>query len=111
MKNVTKTLILAILCAIPAWATPIAADTASPASDIPALPEGEKRLRQGIIIIGKLTQSMAEINNKETADAAVPQIMRLCEELRQWTQAFNNLPPLSETETIVYEDRYLPDPA
>lgn len=108
MKNVTKTLILAILCAIPAWATPIAADTASPASDIPALPEGEKRLRQGIIIIGKLTQSMAEINNKETADAAVPQIMRMCEELRQWTQAFNNLPPLSETETIVYEDRYLP---
>ena len=108
MKNVTKTLILAILCAIPVWATPIEADTASPASDIPALPEGEKRLRQGIIIIGKLTQSMAEINNKETADAAVPQIMRLCEELRQWTQAFNNLPPLSETEAIVYEDRYLP---
>ncbi len=108
MKNVTKTLILAILCAIPACATPITADSATPPNDIPELPEGEKRLRQGIIIIGKLTQSMAEINNKETADAAVPQIMRLCEELRQWTQAFNNLPPLSEMETIVYEDRYLP---
>lgn len=108
MKHITKTLILAILCAIPAWATPVAEDAASPASDIPALPEGEKRLRQGIVIIGKLTQSMADINNKETADAAVPQIMRLSEELRQWTQAFNNLPPLSETETIAYEDRYLP---
>lgn len=108
MKHITKTLILAILCAIPAWATPVTEDAASPASDIPALPEGEKRLRQGIVIIGKLTQSMADINNKETADAAVPQIMRLSEELRQWTQAFNNLPPLSETETIAYEDRYLP---
>ncbi len=108
MKHITTTLILAVLCTAPAWATPVTADPASPTSDIPALPEGEKRLRQGIVIIGKLTQSMADIHNKETADAAVPQIMRLSEELRQWTQSFNNLPPLSETETLVYEDRYLP---
>lgn len=108
MKHITQFCILAITGILPVWANTVAEENQPASSEAPALPEGEKRLRQGIIIIGKLTQSMAGINNKETADAAVPQIMRLCEELRQWTQAFNNLPPLSETETIVYEDRYLP---
>ena len=99
---------LAVLFVAPVWADPVTEGGTTPAAETTALPEGEKRLRQGIIIIGKLTQCMAEISNKETADAAVPQVMRLSEELRQWTQCFNNLPPLSEMETIVYEDRYLP---
>lgn len=108
MKHITQIFILTVIGILPAWADAVTEGDQPTASEAPTLPDGEKRLRQGIIIIGKLTQSMAEINNKETADAAVPQIMRLCEELRQWTQSFNNLPPLSETETIVYEDRYLP---
>lgn len=108
MKHITQFCILAVTGILPVWANAVTDENQPPASEAPALPEGEKRLRQGIIIIGKLTQSMAGIYNKETADAAVPQMMRLCEELRQWTQAFNNLPPLSEAETIVYEDRYLP---
>ena len=28
--------------------------------------------------------------------------------MQQWSQAFNNLPPLSEPEVLLYEDRYLP---
>ncbi len=72
------------------------------------LPEGEKRLRRGIILLSELYQCMAQVNNKATAEAAVPKIMQLNEELQKWTQAFNNLPPLTEPEVLLYEDRYLP---
>ena len=79
--------------------------TAAPA---PALPEGEQRLRNGIVLLGTLCQYMAAVQNHETAEAAVPQMMRLRDELQQWTRSFNNLPPLSEPEVLVYEERYLP---
>ena len=62
----------------------------------------------GIVLLGMLYQSMAEINNKSAAEAAVPKIMQISEELQQWTRAFNNLPPLSEPEIQAYEDRYMP---
>ena len=51
---------------------------------------------------------MATVQNHETAEAAVPQIMRLRDELQQWTRSFNNLPPLTEIEVQAYEERYLP---
>lgn len=72
------------------------------------LPEGERRLRRGLILLGSLCQCMAGVRDYNSAEAAVPQIMRLCEELQQWSQSFSNLPPLSEVEVQVYEDRYLP---
>lgn len=72
------------------------------------LPEGERRLRRGIILLGSLCQCMAGVRDYNSAEAAVPQVMRLCEELQQWSQSFSNLPPLSEVEVQVYEDRYLP---
>ena len=82
--------------------------TAEPTKDELQLPEGEKRLRHGILLLGQLYQCMAEVNNKSAAEAAVPKIMQISEELRQWTQAFNTLPPLSEPEVLIYEERYLP---
>ena len=78
------------------------------AAPAPALPEGEQRLRNGIVLLGTLCQYMATVQNHETAEAAVPQIMRLRDELQQWTRSFNNLPPLTEIEVQAYEERYLP---
>lgn len=74
----------------------------------PVLPEGELRIRAGIVILGKICQIMAEVNNRETAEAAVPRLMRLLEEMQTWHQSFSNLPPLSEPELLTYEERYLP---
>lgn len=88
-------------------AEPVGA-TPEPTKDELQLPEGEKRLRHGILLLGQLYQCMAEVNNKSAAEAAVPKIMQISEELRQWTQTFNTLPPLSEPEALIYEERYLP---
>lgn len=74
----------------------------------PVLPEGELRIRSGIVILGKICQYMAEVNNHDTAEAAVPRLMALLEEMQTWSQSFASLPPLSETEICVYEERYLP---
>ncbi len=72
------------------------------------LPEGEKRIRRGIILLGTLCQRMGEIKNRDSAEAAVPHMMRICEELKIWSQSFTNLPPVSSLEIQVYEERYLP---
>ena len=72
------------------------------------LPEGEKRIRRGIILLGTLCQRMGEIKDHDSAEAAVPHVMRLCEELQTWAQSFTSLPPVSSLEIQVYEERYLP---
>lgn len=77
------------------------------AAQEPSLPEGEQRLRSGIIMLGQVCQYMAEIKDHDTAEAAAPKLMALNEELRRWSQSFSNLPPLSEADVMAYEERYL----
>lgn len=103
--------ILASLLSAGAIATEVVSrdfNAQAPSSETVKLPEGELRLRRGIVLLGTLCQCMADVKSYDTAEAAVPQVMRLCEELQQWTQSFSNLPPLSELEAQVYEERYLP---
>lgn len=71
------------------------------------IPEGEQKIRQGIIMLAQLYQNMANVTDNATAEAAVPKIMKLYDSFRQFPQAFSNLPPLSEPEIQAYEDRYL----
>lgn len=75
---------------------------------IAKLPEGQQRIINGIILLQQLYQSMAEVTDGASAEAAVPKIMRLNEELRLWSQSFSNLPPLSEPELAAYEEQFLP---
>lgn len=75
---------------------------------ISQLPEGQQRLISGMLLLQKLYQHMAEVTDNSTAEAAVPKLMRLHEELRLWSQAFTNLPPISEPEVAAYEERFLP---
>ena len=72
------------------------------------LPPAEQKLRAGVILLHSLAQTMAGIKDKETADAAVPAIMRYSKEFPAWAQSFNALPPMEEMEQIIYEDQYLP---
>lgn len=105
-------LILLLTAAFPLLAdqqtAPVATTATAEPPSAPALPEGEQRLRDGIVILGTLYQCMAGVQNNDTAEAAVPQIMRLRDELQQWVRGFNSLPPLSDPEVQAYEDRYLP---
>ncbi len=75
---------------------------------ISQLPEGQQRIISGILLLQQLYQSMAEVVDNDTAEAAVPKLMKLNEELRLWSQSFANLPPLSEPEVAAYEERFLP---
>ena len=107
MKTVLYILPVLAFLSAPANAEVVDSATRSEAPQ-PVLPEGEQRIRSGIIILGKICQYMAEVKDHDTAEAAVPRLMALLEEMQVWAQSFNNLPPLSEVELLAYEERYLP---
>lgn len=107
MKTVLYILPVLAFLSAPASAEVVDSTTRSEAPQ-PVLPEGEQRIRSGIIILGKICQYMAEVKDHDTAEAAVPRLMALLEEMQVWAQSFNNLPPLSEVELLAYEERYLP---
>ncbi len=113
--------ISAVLFFLPFLATaqelsPIAADSpitsqdsvASAISAEPELPAGEARIRAGIVLLGLLLDTMSNIQDRDSAESAVPVIMRMSRELQTWGQGFAALPPLDEETQSVYEKRYLP---
>jgi len=87
---------------------PIAAPAATPKAGEASLPEGEQRIRAGIVLLGMLHNAMAKVKDHDTAEAAVPVIMRISNELQNWGQMMNNLPPLDEATQSAYEKRYMP---
>ncbi len=97
---------LAPLCQ--AQSTVVTEEDESVRNAIAQLPEGQQRLINGILLLQKLHQHMAEVTDNATAEAAVPKLMRLNDELKLWAQSFANLPPLSEPEVATYEERFLP---
>lgn len=72
------------------------------------LSSGEARIRAGIVLLGALHDTMARVKDKDSAEAAVPVIMRLSRELPAWGQGFAALPPLDEETQSTLEKRYLP---
>lgn len=93
------------------------ADAVAPVAEAPgattsaapqALPLPEQRVREGLVLLNALHDTMAGINNEETAAAAVAPLMRLNRTLQEWTQSFTTLPPLTEQEQQAYEEQYLP---
>lgn len=83
------------------------APTEAPAA-APDLPLPEQRVRQGLILLTGLHDTMAGIHDEDTATAAVAPLMRLHRALQEWAQSFASLPPLTEQEQRAYEERYLP---
>lgn len=74
----------------------------------PDLPPGEARLRAGIVLLGRLHDILAGIQDQDSAEAAVPPIMRLSRELQEWGRGFSAMTPLDEETRGLYEERYLP---
>ncbi len=72
------------------------------------LSPGESRIRAGVVLLGMLHDTLARVHDKDSAEAAVPGIMKLSRELQLWGQGFAALPPLDEATQSEYEKRYLP---
>lgn len=72
------------------------------------LSPGEQRLQAGIVMLGNLYNLLSGIRDNESAEKAVAPLMRLSNELNLWAQGFTALPPMTETEQLICEDRYLP---
>lgn len=85
-------------------------DEVSSASDATQaeLSPGEQRLQAGIVMLGNLYNLLSGIRDNESAEKAVAPLMRLSNELNLWAQGFTALPPMTENEQIICEDRYLP---
>ncbi len=99
---------LLLLAYLPHASAEINADTTPPQqTNTPTVSDGEQRIRTGIVILGQICQRMAEVKDHDTAEAAAPKLMKLCEEMKLWSQSFSHLPPLTETDVLVYEERYL----
>lgn len=107
--KLTPIILAGVLASVCAAQSPVVSDD-SPATgaDFSQLPEGQQRLIAGIMLLQKLYVCLAGITSNDTAEAAVPTLMQLNEQLRQWSGSFTNLPPLSEPEVLAYEDRFLP---
>lgn len=89
----------------PAEVTP---PTTEAEEEAPTLPPGEARIRAGIVLLGMLHDTLAKIQDTDSAELAVPAIMKLARELQSWGQGFTALPPLDEATQSEYEKRYLP---
>jgi hypothetical protein len=77
------------------------------ATQEPELSPGESRIRAGILLLVQLHDTMATVQDRDSAEMAVPTIMRLSKELQTWGQGFAALPPLDEETQSTYEKRYL----
>ena len=109
MKAFVTILAGGIACTLPSTANVVAEAPATESKAVSAtIPDNEIRIRQGIVHLGTLCECLAEISDYDSAEAAVPTIMRLHEELQMWTQSFKSLPPITELEIQLLEDKYLP---
>ncbi|MCQ2371966.1 MAG: hypothetical protein MJ058_07970 [Akkermansia sp.] len=103
-----------LLCAAAAQdAAPAATTATAPATPAagraePALSRQETHVRTGIAILAKMLDTLATVQDRDTAEAAVAPLMRLGEQLTLWAKATATLPPLSELERMELEDRYMP---
>lgn len=94
---------------LPNVVSPLPVEKHTSAAPAPqALPLPEQRLREGLVLLASLHDTMAGICDNDTAEAAVAPLMRLHRALQEWTQSFTALPPLTEQEQQAYEERYLP---
>ena len=103
-----------LLCAAAAQdAAPAATTATAPAAPAagraePALSRQETHVRTGIAILAKMLDTLATVQDRDTAEAAVAPLMRLGDQLTLWAKATATLPPLSELERMELEDRYMP---
>lgn len=74
---------------------------------VPVLPE-EAHIRAGIVILGRLYNTLAHVRDADSAQAAVPVIVGLTRAVRSWGQAVTGLPLRSPEVIKTYEQRYLP---
>lgn len=71
------------------------------------LPPEELHIRAGIILLAKVYNCLSRVEDHESAQAAVPVLVRLTHELQAWGRGVATLPPLSAEMKVTYEARYM----
>ena len=102
---------LPLLCGPAAAQSTPATGAAQPAPAAPAqeqLSQADIHVRTGITLLAQLHDVLAKIQDKDTAEEAVPPLMRLEEALTRWSKSTAAMPPLSDLERMEMEDKYLP---
>ncbi len=94
--------------AAPTPSTGVVEQPAAPQEEARELPAPEKHIRKGIITLNNLYQVLAGITNKQSADTAAIEILKIQNELVTWGQGFSVLVPLTAIEQQQYERVYLP---
>lgn len=93
---------------------PVVLEPQRKAEEPPPLPEEQRAPRAqelicaGIVILENIQSTLAAVQDKAGAEAAVAPLMRAEAVLKEWADSFNTLPPLSAAEQAAYEDTYLP---
>lgn len=88
--------------------TNVVNDSVEDSTPNPELPVAEQRIRAGILLLSRLSHCMSAINDKDSADAAVPVVMVLHADFNNWIQSFNSLPKTSQEEVESLTTIYLP---
>lgn len=85
-----------------------AATTAQPAAAAPEQPLATQRAQEILVLLQYLQNTMAGINDADTAQAAVAPLMRTHAAIQEWARSCTALHPLSAEEQRAVEERYLP---
>lgn len=109
MKTALSAALPLLLCAASAQepAAPAQQPPNPPAQPQQAAP-AENHIRAGIVILAKIHDELAKVQDRDSAEEAVPPLMRLGEQLTIWAKASATLPQLSDLERMEMEDKYMP---
>lgn len=104
----TLAILTSLLLAAPLLAAEAMEGDTTLTEEAPLLPPEERHIRAGIVLLGTIYNTLARVNDAQSAQMAVPTIVRLTREVQTWAQGVAALPPLDDESRSLYEERYLP---
>lgn len=101
-------MLISAVPAVPFGAAPVADEAPPAALQTPALPAEQQHIRSGILLLANLSETLARVQDFNSAQAAAAEVTRAAHALHSWAQGVSALPPLSEKDVRAYERRFLP---
>lgn len=73
-----------------------------------SISQAEAYIRSGIILLGRLHDTLSQVRTPESAEQAVAPVVRLMRDFKDWGQSSTALPAMDEAIRQTYEQKYLP---